>query len=59
MINEHILKAKERIRELEKQLEKLQHQLELQGDKSNKMYLAMYTKGQEAERIQHADKVIQ
>uniref|UniRef100_A0A182NTD7 GRIP domain-containing protein n=1 Tax=Anopheles dirus TaxID=7168 RepID=A0A182NTD7_9DIPT len=49
--------AKERIRELEKQLEKLQAQLQEQEDKANKMYLHMYTKGQEAERLEQADRV--
>lgn len=49
--------AKERIRELEKQLEDLQKKLQEQEDKQNKMYLHMYTKGQESERISHADKV--
>lgn len=49
--------AKEKIRELEKQLEDLQRKLQEQEDKQNKMYLHMYTKGQEAERITHADKV--
>ncbi|XP_061511621.1 protein quick-to-court isoform X1 [Anopheles gambiae] len=49
--------AKERIRELEKQLEKLQTQLQEQEDKANKMYLHMYTKGQEAERQEQADRV--
>lgn len=50
--------AKERIRELERQLEDLQQKLQEQEDKQNKMYLHMFAKGQEAERIQHADKVI-
>lgn len=49
--------AKEKIRELEKQLEDLQKKLQEQEDKQNKMYLHMYTKGQESERISHADKV--
>lgn len=49
--------AKERIRELEKQLEDLQQKLQEQEDKQNKMYLHMFAKGQEAERIDHADKV--
>lgn len=49
--------AKERIRELERQLEELQVKLQEQEDKQNKMYLHMFAKGQEAERIQHADKV--
>ncbi|XP_041776012.1 uncharacterized protein LOC121595824 isoform X3 [Anopheles merus] len=49
--------AKERIRELEKQLEKLQTQLQEQEDKANKMYLHMYTKGQEAERQEQADRI--
>lgn len=51
--------AKERIRELERQLEALQLKLEEQEDKSNKMYLHMYSKGQEAERMQHADRVLE
>uniref|UniRef100_A0AAG5DRB2 GRIP domain-containing protein n=1 Tax=Anopheles atroparvus TaxID=41427 RepID=A0AAG5DRB2_ANOAO len=50
--------AKERIRELEKQLETLQAQLAEQEDKANKMYLHMYAKGQEAERQEQADRVI-
>ncbi|XP_029709324.2 protein quick-to-court isoform X1 [Aedes albopictus] len=50
--------AKERIRELEKQLEELHSQLQEQEGKANKMYLHMYAKGQEAERQQHADRVI-
>lgn len=50
--------AKEKIRELEKQLEDLQKKLQEQEDKQNKMYIHMYTKGQEAERIPHGDKVI-
>lgn len=49
--------AKERIRELEKQLEELQQKLQEQENTQNKMYLHMFAKGQEAERIQHADKV--
>jgi hypothetical protein len=49
--------AKERIRDLEKQLENLQAQLQEQEDKANKIYLEMYIKGQKAERIQHAEKV--
>ncbi|XP_053677012.1 protein quick-to-court [Anopheles nili] len=49
--------AKERIRELEKQLEKLQAQLQEQEDKANKMYLHMYTKDQEGERLEQADRV--
>lgn len=49
--------AKEKIRELEKHLEDLQKKLQEQEDKQNKMYLHMYTKGQESERISHADKV--
>uniref|UniRef100_A0A2M4CTX3 Putative rho-associated coiled-coil n=1 Tax=Anopheles darlingi TaxID=43151 RepID=A0A2M4CTX3_ANODA len=50
--------AKERIRELEKQLETLQAQLQEQEDKANKMYLHMYSKGQEAERQEQADRVL-
>lgn len=38
------IKAKERIRELEKELESLQQKLNEQEDKSNKMYLHMYKK---------------
>lgn len=49
--------AKERIRELERQLEELQQKLQEQENKQNKMYLHMFAKGQEAERIEHADKV--
>ena len=43
-----IIKAKERIRELERSLESLQQKLTEQEDKSNKMYLHMYSKEQEA-----------
>lgn len=50
--------AKERIRELEKQLEDLQHKLYEQEDKQKKIYLHMYTKEQEAERIAQADQVL-
>lgn len=50
--------AKERIRELERQLEELQQKLQEQENTQNKMYLHMFAKGQEAERIQQADKVI-
>lgn len=41
-------KAKERIRELERALESLQAKLGEQEDKSNKLYLHMYAKDQEA-----------
>lgn len=41
--------AKERIRELEKQLEELHAQLQDQEDKANKMYLHMYAKGQDTD----------
>ncbi|XP_059618837.1 protein quick-to-court isoform X2 [Phlebotomus argentipes] len=51
--------AKERIRELEKELEVLQAKLREQEDKQNKMYLHMYAKGQEAERLSHADQVME
>lgn len=49
--------AKERIRDLERHLEELQVKLQEQENTQNKMYLQMYAKGQEAERIQQADKV--
>lgn len=42
------IKAKERIRELERSLESLQQKLAEQEDKSNKMYLHMYSKEQDA-----------
>ncbi|XP_055711237.1 protein quick-to-court isoform X2 [Phlebotomus papatasi] len=51
--------AKERIRELEKELEELQARLHEQEDKQNKMYLHMYAKGQEAERLSHAEQVME
>ncbi|KAJ6647030.1 Serine/threonine-protein kinase grp, partial [Pseudolycoriella hygida] len=51
--------AKEKIRELEKHLEDLQKKLQEQEDKQNKMYLHMYTKGQEAAPISHADKFLE
>jgi hypothetical protein len=43
-----LTKAKERIRELERELESLQKKLGEQEDKSNKMYLHMYAKEAEA-----------
>lgn len=49
--------AKERIRELEKQLEDLQRKLCEHEEKQKQMYLHMYQKGQEAERIARADQV--
>lgn len=49
--------AKERIRELEKQLEELQRRLAEHEEKQKQMYLHMYQKGQEAERIARADQV--
>lgn len=49
--------AKERIRELERQLEELQQRLQDQENTQNKTYLHMFAKGQEAERLQQADKV--
>ncbi|KAH8329219.1 hypothetical protein KR074_006000 [Drosophila pseudoananassae] len=49
--------AKQRIRELEKQLEDLQRKLMEHEEKQNKMYLHMYQQGQEAERITRADQV--
>lgn len=52
-----IHQARERIRELEKQLETLQKQLDQTEDKSNKMYLHMFSKGQEGERLQHGIQV--
>lgn len=52
-----IHQARERIRELEKQLETLQKQLDQTEDKSNKMYLHMYSQGQESERLQHGLQV--
>ncbi|GAB0086802.1 uncharacterized protein DMENIID0001_009850 [Sergentomyia squamirostris] len=51
--------AKERIRELEKELDALQLKLREQEDKQNKMYLHMYAKGQEAERLSHAEQVME
>lgn len=50
--------AKERIRELESQLEDLQHKLQEQENKQNKTYLHMFQKGQEAERVSRADQVL-
>lgn len=41
------IQAKERIRELERELEILQQKLAEQEDKSNKLYLHMYSKDQE------------
>ncbi|KAL9922822.1 uncharacterized protein LOC119635550 isoform X2 [Glossina fuscipes] len=51
--------AKERIRELEKQLEDLQRKLVEHEEKQKQMYLHMYQKGQEAERIARADQVLE
>ncbi|XP_016973291.1 protein Hook homolog 1 isoform X2 [Drosophila rhopaloa] len=50
--------AKQRIRELEKQLEDLQRKLIEHEEKQNKMYLHMYQQGQEAERISRADQAL-
>lgn len=49
--------AKQRIRELEKQLEDLQRKLVEHEEKQNRMYLHMYQQGQEAERLTRADEV--
>ncbi|XP_062135422.1 protein quick-to-court isoform X4 [Drosophila sulfurigaster albostrigata] len=51
--------AKQRIRELEKQLEDLQRKLIEHEEKQNKMYLHMYQQGQEAERISRADQALE
>ncbi|KAM7352630.1 GRIP domain-containing protein quick-to-court isoform 2-T4 [Cochliomyia hominivorax] len=51
--------AKERIRELEKQLEELQRRLAEHEEKQKQMYLHMYQKGQEAERIARADQALE
>ncbi|XP_053697748.1 protein quick-to-court isoform X2 [Sabethes cyaneus] len=51
--------AKERIRELEKQLEELHAQLQAHEDKANKIYLHMYTKGQGGEKAQPADRAVE
>ncbi|KPU73850.1 uncharacterized protein Dana_GF15721, isoform G [Drosophila ananassae] len=51
--------AKQRIRELEKQLEDLQRKLMEHEEKQNKMYLHMYQQGQEAERITRADQALE
>uniref|UniRef100_A0A1I8N7H8 GRIP domain-containing protein n=1 Tax=Musca domestica TaxID=7370 RepID=A0A1I8N7H8_MUSDO len=51
--------AKERIRELEKQLEDLQRKLAEHEEKQKQMYLHMYQKGQEAERIARADQALE
>ncbi|XP_070067869.1 protein quick-to-court isoform X2 [Drosophila takahashii] len=50
--------AKQRIRELERQLEDLQRKLVEHEEKQNKMYLHMYQQGQEAERISRADQAL-
>lgn len=49
----YIFQAKEKIRELEKQLDALHEQLQGQENKTNKMYLEMYVKDQEAEKIKN------
>ncbi|XP_058449283.1 protein quick-to-court isoform X2 [Malaya genurostris] len=51
--------AKERIRELEKQLEELHAQLQNQENKANKIYLHMYAKGHDGETLQHTDRAIE
>ncbi|ALC38239.1 qtc [Drosophila busckii] len=51
--------AKQRIHELEKQLEQLQRKLVEHEEKQNKMYLHMYQQGQEAERISRADQALE
>ncbi|TMW45118.1 hypothetical protein DOY81_009803 [Sarcophaga bullata] len=53
------LRNKERIRELEKQLEELQRRLAEHEEKQKQMYLHMYQKGQEAERIARADQALE
>ncbi|XP_055381663.1 protein quick-to-court isoform X5 [Condylostylus longicornis] len=51
--------AKEKIRELEKQLEDLQQKLLEHEETQKKMYLHMYQKGQEAERIARAEQIME
>ncbi|XP_055681877.1 protein quick-to-court, partial [Lutzomyia longipalpis] len=51
--------AKERIKELERELDALQEKLNTQEDKQNKMYLHMYAKEREALRINHTDQEFQ
>ncbi|KAL5281551.1 hypothetical protein ACFFRR_005113 [Megaselia abdita] len=51
--------AKEKIRELEKQLGDLQVKLHENEEKQNKMYLHMYQQGQESERISRADQALE
>lgn len=49
--------AKERIRELEQQLEEACRKLEQQEEKQNQMYLQMFSQGQEAARLEHEKQV--
>lgn len=49
--------AKDRIKELENQLEDASRKLEEQEDKQKQIYLKMYCKGQEAARLEHETQV--
>lgn len=49
--------AKDKIKELENQLEDACHKLSQQEDKQKQTYLEMYNKGQEAERLEREHRV--
>lgn len=49
--------ARDRIKELEVQLEEASKKLQEQEDKQKQSYLQMYNKGQEAARLEHENRV--
>ncbi|KAJ3646173.1 hypothetical protein Zmor_023771 [Zophobas morio] len=51
--------AKDKIKELENQLEDACHKLSQQEDKQKQTYLEMYNKGQEAERLEREHRVME
>jgi len=51
--------AKERIKELEVQLEEVSRKLEDQDDKSKQMYLQMYAQGQEAAKMEREKQILE
>lgn len=49
--------ARERIKDLELQLDEASRKLEEQEDKQKQLYLQMYSQGQEAARLEHEKQV--
>lgn len=49
--------ARDRIKDLEHQLEEASRKLEEQEDKHKQLYLQMYSQGQEAARLEHENQV--